>query len=136
MLKHIDISSAIQRVADRKIEEAIRQGKFDNLPGAGQPIDLDPEPADEDVRLMWWALRILRQNEIIPDEVRYRKAIDSLRQRVSMTRSENELKSLVAQGNELIHKLNTMGTNAIESRVAPIDLHAELAALSARKTYA
>lgn len=26
---------------DRKFEEAIRSGKFDNLPGAGKPLDLE-----------------------------------------------------------------------------------------------
>ncbi len=32
--KHLDVENALRRVADRKIEEAMREGKFDNLPGA------------------------------------------------------------------------------------------------------
>jgi hypothetical protein len=42
-LKNIDIESALRRVADRRIEEAMREGKFDNLPGRGQPLDLESE---------------------------------------------------------------------------------------------
>ena len=29
------------RIAELKIREAITEGKFDNLPNAGQPIDLE-----------------------------------------------------------------------------------------------
>ena len=34
---------------DRRIEDAMREGKFDNLPGAGQPLDLEPMPAEENL---------------------------------------------------------------------------------------
>ena len=32
------------RIAERKIQEAIEEGAFDDLPGKGQPIDLDDDP--------------------------------------------------------------------------------------------
>ncbi len=50
---HIDIESALRRVADRKIEEAMGEGKFDNLPGKGLPLELEPIPADENARMTW-----------------------------------------------------------------------------------
>jgi hypothetical protein len=30
-----------ERIAENKIREALQQGEFDNLPGAGKPVDLD-----------------------------------------------------------------------------------------------
>jgi hypothetical protein len=72
-LKHVDIQSAMRRLTDKRIEEAMAAGKFDNLAGMGKPLELEPMPADENARLMWWSLRILRNNDIIPDEVRWRK---------------------------------------------------------------
>ena len=48
-------------LAERKIEEAIARGEFDNLPGAGRPLDLDDEDPlwPEEVRM---ARRILRNS--------------------------------------------------------------------------
>ena len=33
--------TALLYLAERKIEEAIERGEFDDLPGAGRPLDLD-----------------------------------------------------------------------------------------------
>ncbi|MGA2230352.1 MAG: DnaJ family domain-containing protein [Tepidisphaeraceae bacterium] len=57
-LKHVDFRVAMRRIADRRIEEAMAAGKFDNLPGKGKDIDLDKLPSlEEDERLTW--LRLL-----------------------------------------------------------------------------
>ncbi|HEY1628338.1 MAG TPA: DUF1992 domain-containing protein [Tepidisphaeraceae bacterium] len=125
-LKHIDIESAMRRLADRRIEEAMQAGKFDNLAGMGKPLDLEPMPAEENARLMWWSLRILRNNDVIPEEVRWRKMIDQLKSQLTQARNERQVKSLVSQINLLVHKINTLGTNALKSAIVPIDLEAEL----------
>jgi hypothetical protein len=132
-LKNIDIESALRRLADRRIEEAMQQGKFDNLAGMGRPIDLEPAPADENARLMWWALRILRNNDVIPDEIRWRKTIDNLKAELADVRDEKRLKQLVVQINTLVYKLNTLGTNAIKTAVVGVDLQNELNRLAARQ---
>jgi hypothetical protein len=51
--KYVDIRAAMRRLAERRIEEAMQEGKFDNLPGRGKEIDLDDLPACEDERLNW-----------------------------------------------------------------------------------
>ena len=132
-LKHIDIESALRRLADRRIEEAMREGKFDNLPGAGKPIELEPMPAEENARLVWWALRLLKQNDFIPEEVRWHKALDRLREAVNSASDEAQLVPLVAQINELVRKVNTLGTNALKTSVAPVDLEMEKKRLAARR---
>jgi hypothetical protein len=67
-VRNFEIDSAMQRLAERRIEQAMREGKFDNLPGRGQPIDLDEMPVDENVRMVWWALRVMRNGEPKPRE--------------------------------------------------------------------
>lgn len=131
--KNIDIESAMRRLAERRIEEAMREGKFDNLPGAGKPLELEPMPANEDARLVWWALRVLKNNEFTPEEVRWRKQIDALRDEVSTATSERRVKALVAAHNTLVHQINTMGTNALKAAVAPLSLEAELRKLRERQ---
>jgi hypothetical protein len=42
-LKDIDFDGVFRRLAERRIEEVIKEGKFSNLPGEGQPIELETE---------------------------------------------------------------------------------------------
>lgn len=132
MLKHVDMSSAIRRLAERKIEQAIEEGKFDHLEGAGKPLELEPMPADEDARLLWWAIRILRKNDVVPDEFKYRKAIDVMIGNIRTAKTAEQIHVLVPQVNELIRRLNTMGTNVVKEGFAPVELKAELDRLAER----
>ena len=129
---NVDIEGGLRRIADRRIEEAMAEGKFDNLPGAGQPLDLEPMPADENARLMWWALRIMKQNGVTPDEVVYRKQIDALLEQIGRLTDEAALPALVTRTNALVRKVNTLGTNALRASVVLLDLDGERARLRAR----
>ena len=131
-LSHIDIEAAIRRLAEWRIEQAMREGKFDNLPGAGQPIDLEPMPAEETARMLWWTIRLLKHNDFIPEEIRWHKAIERLREKVNSQTDETQLPALVGQMNDLVHKINTLGTNALKTSVAPVDLELECKRLRAR----
>jgi hypothetical protein len=124
-LHNIDIEACLRRQADRRIEEAMEQGKFDNLAGMGEPLELDDAPADENARMTWWALRILRQNNFTPHEVHWRKQIDLLTEKLHTLTDENSLPALVARVNELVHQLNTLGTNAIALPMVSLDLEIE-----------
>ena len=119
-LKDVDFDAVFRRLADRRIEEAMRDGTFDNLPGRGKPIELEPMPADENARATWWALRIMRQNDFTPDEVRWRKALDYLHDALDNATDEAGVRSLVARINELVRKVNTLGTNALTAPVMPV----------------
>ena len=111
---NVDIEGALRRLADRRVEEAMAEGKFDNLPGAGKPLDLEPMPADEKARLMWWALRIMKNNDVTPDEVVYRKQIDVLLERIEALTDEAALPALVTRANEFVRKINTNGHDGPE----------------------
>jgi hypothetical protein len=55
------------RVAERKIAEAVARGELDNLPGAGRPLELDDDALiPEELRL---AYRILKNGGFVPAEV-------------------------------------------------------------------
>ncbi len=124
-LKDIDFEGAFRRLAEKRIEEAIRHGKFSNLRGEGKPIELEPMPADESARMAWSALRIMRQNDFTPHEVRWRRALDHLKTQLAGVTDETRLTSLVEQINQLVHQINTLGTNALASGVAGVELEAE-----------
>ena len=62
-----------QKIAERRILEAIQEGAFDNLPGAGQPLKLeDDSHVPEDLRV---AYKILKNAGFVPKEVLLRKEI-------------------------------------------------------------
>jgi len=125
-LKNLDIGSAIHRLADRKIEQAMREGKFDTLQGAGKPLDLEPMPAEENARLQWWALRILRQNDVVPDEVKWRKQIEVWKEELTSARDKAHAERLCGLINAMVERLNTLGTNAIATGVVGVSVHEEL----------
>src|SRR5437763_13242228 len=110
-MRHFDIDTALQRLAERRIEEAMREGKFNNLPGAGEPVDLSEMPADENARMMWWALRVMRQGGSTPEEVRVRAEVDALKRELGSAGTPARVRTLVAQGNAIVRQLKPLGVD-------------------------
>lgn len=125
-LKDIDIEGVMRRLAEQRIEDAMLEGKFSNLPGMGRPIDLEPMPPGEKGRLTWWALHILKTNGFTPDEVQWRKQVDLLKTELESAQSEAHVRIIVNAINVLVFRINTLGTNAIQLPVAPVSLESEL----------
>src|SRR3954468_21336819 len=125
-LKDLDIGAALHRLADRKIEQAIQEGKFDNLPGFGKPLELEPMPAEENARLGWWALRILKQNDVIPDEVQWRKQIEKWKEELAAAKDRAQAEKLCRLINALVARLNSMGTNALSVGVTGVSVSDEV----------
>lgn len=114
------LTPAMRRnLVERRIVEAMERGEFDNLPGEGKPVHIDtPPPVNED---LWWMLKIMRQANVVPDEIRYRKRIDDLRQRLDAATDERQVIAVVRELNEQIRKLNRMGTNVIPTTLTTFD---------------
>jgi hypothetical protein len=67
----VDIWSVI---ADRKIQEAMDEGAFENLQGAGQPLPEDDDPCLDPAQRM--AHRLMRNAGITPEWIAEGRAID------------------------------------------------------------
>jgi hypothetical protein len=79
--------TALEIIAERRIEDAIARGNFDNLPGAGKPIDLDDcDPLlPPEARMAW---RILKNAEMTPAELVLRERGERERARRSLVRAD------------------------------------------------
>ncbi len=62
------------RVVDKIIRQAMEEGRFDNLPGKGRPLDLGDEDEDE----MWAANHILKNADLAPAWIEERREIVAL----------------------------------------------------------
>ncbi len=72
-----DIQRVIELIAERKIEEAMQEGKFDNLPGRGKPLPMDEEwfvPPE-----MRPAIRLLKSAGVLPDWMERAREIERIR---------------------------------------------------------
>lgn len=87
--------NAIHLIAERKIKEAIETGDLDNLPGCGQPLNLDRDNhVPEEMRA---AYSVLRQAGVLPEELDLQQAIAKLEQMLAAAPSEKETGELKAK---------------------------------------
>ena len=72
---------SFSRIAENRIREAMEQGEFDNLPGAGQPLSLeDYFSTPEDLRM---AYSILKNANCRPLEVELLNEVARLEQAIA-----------------------------------------------------
>jgi DnaJ homologue, subfamily C, member 28, conserved domain len=71
------------RVAERRIREAVEQGEFENLPGAGKPLNLEEYfSTPEDLRM---AFSLLKNANCAPAEVELLKEVSRLEHAIAET---------------------------------------------------
>ncbi len=72
----------LDAIAEQRIAEAIERGEFDNLPGAGRPLDMEDDALiAEELRV---AYRILRNAGCVPQEIETRREIQNLGRLLAM----------------------------------------------------
>jgi hypothetical protein len=70
-----------EAIAEKKIAEAIARGEFNDLPGAGKPLELDDDAnVPEDLRV---AYRILKNAGFVPPEVESLREVGDLERLVA-----------------------------------------------------
>ena len=92
--------SYIDHIVEQQIRAAMARGEFDDLPGAGKPLDLDHrEPG-------WWAEQFVRRerSRLLREEVQH----DLAARRAAFWRagSVDELRQLVTDTNKVLTKAN------------------------------
>jgi hypothetical protein len=89
---------SLEKILDEQIKNAMAEGKFDNLKGAGKPLDLDEYFAAPDHIRAGYTL--LKNNDFVPQEVELLKAMGQLREKIRESADENEKKVLNKKLNE------------------------------------
>ena len=80
----------LNHIAVQKIEEAINSGAWDNLPGKGQPLNLEEDAhLPEHLRL---GHKILRDANVVPEWIAERKSLEAAREKVLNKRANLENK--------------------------------------------
>jgi hypothetical protein len=108
----MSLFSAYHKLIEEKIQEAIRRGDFENLPGRGQPLQLeDDSHLPDDLRL---AYKILKNADCLPPELQLRKDIRQTEELLAGIQDTKEKYRQMKKLNFMIMKLNMM------RRVSPL----------------
>jgi ribosome-associated protein YbcJ (S4-like RNA binding protein) len=107
---------AFEIVAERKIQEAIERGEFDNNPLAGKP--LPPDGLDNVSPELRMALKILKNAGVVPEEIELRKQIITLQELLRTCAIDEEKVSIQIKLNEKQLRYNML----VEKRTGKVFL--------------
>lgn len=95
---------ALQIIAEERIQEAIRNGEFDNLPGMGKPIKYeDDSNIPEELRMSY---KIMKNSGCLPPEIEERKEIQQAKDLLASLTDEQERFRQMEKLNLLVMKAN------------------------------
>jgi len=95
------------RMVERKIQEAMERGEFENLPGQGKPLIFEEDShIPEDLRV---AYKILKNADCLPPELEAKKEIRQMEDLLAKIPDEKERYKLIKKINYMIMRLNMMG---------------------------
>jgi hypothetical protein len=94
----------MDKIAEERIREAIERGEFDDLPGKGEPLNLeDDSHLPPDLRM---AYKILKNADCLPPELELRKEIRTTEALLAGIQDTQEKYKQLKKLNYLIMKLN------------------------------
>lgn len=96
--------SWFEPLVERQIRAAQERGEFDNLPGAGQPLDLSD--ADDP---NWWVRRYLERNNLsladaLPPMLALRRQADGFPDSLAECRTEAEVRAILEAYNSAVRR--------------------------------
>jgi hypothetical protein len=105
---------------ERQIREATERGEFDNLPGAGKPIEDLDKPHDE----LWWVRQKLRRENLsyLPPTIALRKEAQEALAAASRAGSEAQVRRIVADINRKIVEGNRKAASGPPLNLMPFDV--------------
>ena len=108
---------AWQLVAERKIQEAMEEGAFEHLEGAGKPLDLSESPFEDPSDRL--GNRLLKNNGLAPGWILEAKEIDAEMRRLR-------------EGGAASNEDRQLRVAALNHRIAAFNLKAPVASLQKR----
>ena len=100
------------RIVEDRIRSAQRQGQFDNLTGAGQPLQLtDESGVADDLRM---AHKILKNSDFLPPEIELKKQIRQTEELLAGMEDTKQRYRTMKKLNVMIMKLNSMRRVPVE----------------------
>ena len=107
--------SGFEKIVEERIRRAIERGEFDDLPCAGEPLELeDDSSVPEELRL---AYKILKNAECLPPEIELRKEIEKTEDLLAALPDTAEKYRLLKKLNFLILKVNAMRRASIANEI-------------------
>lgn len=99
------MDSRYESWVERQIREAQERGEFDNLPGAGKPLEFLEKPQEED----WWIKRLIEREQLdmtaaLPPQLALRKEAQALPEMILQERSEQTVRDLVEDFNARVRE--------------------------------
>lgn len=107
--------SAFDRIAEERIRQAMADGEFDRLPGAGRPLDLDDDLlVPEELRM---AMRVLKNAGYVPPEVEHLRELRQLEARLADEPDELERLAARKRMEFLLLRLEESGAGRVAQQV-------------------
>ena len=92
---------------EAQLTDAVRRGEFDDLPGSGQPLDLDDDSAvPEELRM---AYRVMKNAGYVPEAVQIRGEIASVEALLQAADDEASRQHAARRLRVLLDRLNRSG---------------------------
>lgn len=103
--------SGFEKIVEERILNALRNGEFDNLPGAGKPLEFeDSSTVAEDLRL---AYKILKNADCLPPEIELKKEIHKTEDLLACMEDTADKYRTMKKLNYLIMKLNLLRNTSV-----------------------
>lgn len=109
---------------DRQVREAMERGEFDNLPGAGKPLELD---TSED----WWIKAKMRREgleAVLPGPLALRREVERIQATLATVTRESEAREICEDLNRRIKEHYAHGLTEPRIVVRLLDVESELRA--------
>lgn len=106
---------------DAQIREAQERGEFDNLPGAGKPIEGLGRREDPN----WWLKGYLKREKLdmpLPETLALRKELEQLPDTVATERSEKLVREIVTELNQRIVDARRRRNDGLKITIKTVDV--------------
>ena len=109
---------------DAQIHKAQAQGQFEDLEGAGKPLEGLADARDP----LWWAKSLVRREglDLVPPAMEVRRKVEKLREMMPEYHRETDIRAAIEALNEEIRRLNKYAHKGPPTTQAPLDVESEL----------